>query len=216
MSSPLQNRVLPTGEIVALADRGLVMGNRGGRIHDPATRTLLTRRWSSRRWICCVTQFKGRQRRVMGQSYTELFFLDEVTALAAGHRPCFECRRADAKRFALNFQNACLKADPSSPQPSADVMDVLLHQSRLDGRLPRRFTAPLHHLPHGSMFEYDGQSFARYQDEVLLWTPSGYVRPKASPSLSKAVSVLTPEVIVETLRQGYCPMWHPSAGASHL
>jgi len=96
---PLQNRVTPFGTLVADAARGEMFGNRGGRIHDPATRRLTGRRWASKAWICCVLSFKGRQRSVWGQSYTELFFCDEVTALAAGHRPCFECRRRDALAF---------------------------------------------------------------------------------------------------------------------
>jgi len=89
---PLQNRVSPFGELITTSARGLFMGNRGGRFHT-ADRTLTSRRWASRQWICCRLQFKQRHRKVWGDSYTELFFLDEVTALAAGHRPCFECRR---------------------------------------------------------------------------------------------------------------------------
>src|SRR6185295_16764435 len=99
---PLQNRVSPFGELVVSHARGTLMGNRGGRLHDDKRR-LTRRRWVSRQWICCVLEFKGRRRNVWGRYYTELFFLDEVTALAAGHRPCFECRRKDAERFALLF-----------------------------------------------------------------------------------------------------------------
>jgi len=92
---PLQNRVDPFGELFADRSRGLFLGNRGGRLHDD-DRALGRRRWASRQWICCRLEFKDRHRKVWGKSYTELFFLDEVTALAAGHRPCFECRRNDA------------------------------------------------------------------------------------------------------------------------
>ena len=99
---PLQNRVSPFGELFATPARGTLMGNRGGRLHV-AQRKLGARRWSSRQWICCVLDFKNRHRKVWGDSYTELFFLDEVTALAAGHRPCFECRRKDAETFAALF-----------------------------------------------------------------------------------------------------------------
>src|SRR5262249_9143527 len=96
---PLQNRVTPFGDIVAIAQRGVFMGNRGI-IHDPATRTLLTRRWATKAWITCVCEFRGVRRKVMSRrSWTELFFLDEATAFAAGHRPCFYCRRADAEAF---------------------------------------------------------------------------------------------------------------------
>ncbi len=98
---PLQNRVTPEGEIIATPQRGLMMGNRGGAFHLP-DQVLGARRWASKQWIACVLEFKGRHRAAMMQPnrYTELFFLDEVTALAAGHRPCFECRRADAELFA--------------------------------------------------------------------------------------------------------------------
>src|SRR3984893_5330164 len=96
---PLQNRVTPFGELIAVPARGALFGNRGGRFHTDA-KTLTARRWASRQWICCVLDFKGRQRDVWGRFYTELFFLDEPTALAAGHRPCFECRRKDAETFA--------------------------------------------------------------------------------------------------------------------
>ena len=95
---PLQNRVDPFGKICAIPARGALMGNRGGRLHTPEQRVV--RSWVSRRWITCRLTFRDRRRHVMGDSYTELFFMDEATALAAGHRPCFECRRADAKAFA--------------------------------------------------------------------------------------------------------------------
>jgi len=99
---PLQNRVTPFGELIVTPARGTLMGNRGGRMHADH-KTLGSRRWASRQWICCVLAFKGRHRQVWGEGSTELFFLDEVTALAAGHRPCFECRREDAERFAALF-----------------------------------------------------------------------------------------------------------------
>src|SRR5579859_2715503 len=117
----LQNRVTPFGELVATEARGTLFGNRGGKFHRD-DRTLSRRRWTSRQWICCVLQFKGRRRNVWGRYYTELFFLDEITALAAGHRPCFECRRADAKAFAAAF-----------PESGANArrMDEILHAERL-------------------------------------------------------------------------------------
>ncbi|WP_430513271.1 hypothetical protein [Pannonibacter phragmitetus] len=122
---PFQNRVWPDGEIVSHPCRGLLMGNRGGRLHDPATKTI--RRWqTSRRWICCVLSFKGRRRQVMGEGYTELFFLDEVTALAAGHRPCFECRRAGAKDYAT----AAARHLGLDAVPGADWMDRQLAKER--------------------------------------------------------------------------------------
>ena len=120
------------GDIVAVPQRGTFTGNRGT-IHDPATRTLLKRRWSSRAWITCVCEFRGRRREVMAtRSWTELFFLDEATALAAGHRPCFFCRRDDANRF-----RAAWAAGNAVSPPRATQMDDVLHAERLYGRVKR-------------------------------------------------------------------------------
>src|SRR5438093_11433404 len=126
---PLPNRVTPLGELVAVASRGLFMGNRGGRIHRN-DRTLGTRRWASRAWICCVTRFKGRHRAVWGHGYTELFFLDEPTALAAGHRPCFECRRRAALAFAASWAAARHAPVP----PRAAEMDRVRSEERRGGK----------------------------------------------------------------------------------
>src|SRR3954454_10347821 len=130
---PLQNRVSPFGELFADRARGLIMGNRGGRFHA-ADRTLSSQRWKSRMWICCRLEFNGRHREVWSDSYTELFFLDEVTALAAGHRPCFECRRKDAEAFAACWPGFATRRE----RPRAAEMDRQLHAERLDGRLKRR------------------------------------------------------------------------------
>src|SRR5215813_8754404 len=149
---PLQNRVDPFGELFTAPARGTFMGNRGGRFHT-AARTLTARRWASRQWICCVLAFKGRRRDVWGRFYTELFFLDEVTAFAAGHRPCFECRRKDAERFALLFSGRKQRA-------SAAAMDKILQAERLDGKAKRSHRAKLDTLPDGAMISVDGQAFA--------------------------------------------------------
>ena len=119
---PLQNRVDPFGELWATPERGRLMGNRGGRFHDEAQR-IGRRRWASKQWIACVCEFKGRRREVFGRGYTELFFRDEPTALAAGHRPCFECRRAEAQAFQAAFPGVA---------PRAPAMDARLHAERLD------------------------------------------------------------------------------------
>ena len=135
---PLQNRVNPFGELLAVPARGTFFGNRGGRFHTDA-KSLTARRWASRQWICCVLDFKGRQRDVWGRFYTELFFLDEPTALAAGHRPCFECRYEDAKTFAEKWRQACRLRT----RPYASAMDDTLHRERLRGRAKR--VAPAQH-----------------------------------------------------------------------
>ena len=128
MRSPLQNRVTPTGEIIATPDRGLFTGNRGI-IHDPKTKTLLTRRWASPAWLTCVCEFRGRRREVMGgRSWTELFFLDEATAFAAGHRPCFFCRRDDAVRFRAAWE----EGNRVKGVRARDI-DAVLHRERLSG-----------------------------------------------------------------------------------
>ena len=125
MHMPLQNRVMPSGEIIATPHRGLFTGNRGI-IHDPATKTLLNRRWSSKAWITCTCEFRGRRRDVMGtRSWTELFFLDEATALAAGHRPCFYCRRDDANRFRSCWEQGNGRADVLAPE-----IDAVLHREQ--------------------------------------------------------------------------------------
>lgn len=204
--SPLQNRVTPFGEIMASPARGLFMGNRGGRIHDPETQMLTRRRWASRRWICCVTAFKNRQRTVMGKSYTELFFLDEVTALAAGHRPCFECRRVDAKAFAAAFaagQGELAALD-------ADAMDVILQEDRLDGKIQRTYQAPLSQIPDGAVVLLDGQAHALIDRRLACWSITGY-QTITEPGPDVDLVVLTPRSICAALNRGYQPHWHPSA-----
>ena len=208
MSDPLQNRVDPFGELIATPSRGLFMGNRGGRIHT-ATRKLRRRRWASRQWICCVLDFKGRQRDVWGRYYTELFFLDEVTALAAGHRPCFECRRKDAEAFARAWQQAF---DLHTP-PRADEMDLVLHAGRLDGRAKRLHRRNIDDLPDGAcvaLEEGEEGAWAVRGHTLLRWTPDGYDIRKQRPR-GTMVDVLTPPAIVGALAAGYRPRWHPSA-----
>ncbi len=200
----LRNRVNPLGALIADPARGLFMGNRGGRIHDDARR-LTARRWASKQWICCVLDFQGRRRTVWGDGYTELFFLDEVTALAAGHRPCFECRRADANAFADAWDRA------SGHRPRAPEMDAVLHAERIDGRDKRVHRRDLAGLPDGTMIAIEGDAFALRGDALLRWSPSGYVEGRPRPA-SAHVDVLTPPSIVAVLAVGYRPHWHPSAG----
>ena len=202
---PLQNRVDPFGELNALAARGLLFGNRGGRFHTDA-KTLTKRRWASRQWICCVLDFKGRQRDVWGRYYTELFFLDEPTALAAGHRPCFECRRKDAEAFA----EAWRKAKRLGTRPYAGQMDEVLHRERLAGRAKRLHRRAIDELPDGSFVVFDGAAFAVRAAELLRWTPDGYSARKRRPR-GIIADVLTPPSILTVLSTGYCPRWHTTA-----
>ena len=204
---PLQNRVDPFGELFATPARGLFMGNRGGRIHTDG-QTLTRRRWASRQWICCVLEFKNRRRNVWGRYYTELFFLDEPAALAAGHRPCFECRRKEAESFAEKWRQAFkLRSRPHAP-----VMDEQLHAERLDGRDKRLHRRQVDELPDGAFIAQEGAAFAVRGDSLLRWTPTGYESRRRRAS-GIVVDVLTPPSTLAVLAAGYAPRWHPSAEA---
>jgi hypothetical protein len=203
---PLQNRVDPFGELCATPARGLFLGIRGGRFHRD-DQTLSKRRWASRQWICCVLQFKGRHREVWREGYTALFFLDEVTGLAAGHRPCFECRRAAAKAFAARWAEA-----KSTNVPRAPDMDLVLQAERLDGRAKRTHAMPVDDLPDGAMLALKDEPTAAYAvrgAHLLRWSHTGYTGRIARPR--GAADVLTPPSIVGVLAAGYRPQWHPSA-----
>jgi hypothetical protein len=202
---PLQNRVDPFGELFAAPVRGLFMGNRGGRFHTD-TRELTARRWVSRQWICCLTKFKGRQREVWGRFYTELFFLDEPTAFAAGHRPCFECRRKDAEVFAECWR----KAHGLRSRPRAAEMDEVLHRERLNGRAKRLHRRKIESLPDGAFITLDGAAFAVRGNALLRLTVGGY-DAQLPRSGQVMVDVLTPPAVLGVLAAGYQPRWHPSA-----
>ncbi|HTV36065.1 MAG TPA: hypothetical protein VMF12_06495 [Xanthobacteraceae bacterium] len=202
---PLSNRVTPFGDLVAVPARGLFMGNRGGRFHSD-DKTLTARRWASRQWICCVLDFKGRHRDVWGRFYTELFFLDEPTALAAGHRPCFECRRADALEFAGNWQIA----HGPRTRPRAGEMDDVLHDERLRGRAKRVHRREIDGLPDGAFVTLEEGAFAVRGDALLPWMPTGYDARKTRPR-RVVVDVITPPAILAVLSAGYALRWHPSA-----
>jgi len=204
---PLQNRVAPDGTLHDVAARGLFMGNRGGRIHDPDTRSLTNRRWASKVWICCVTSFRNRHRTVWGRSYTELFFLDEVTALAAGHRPCFECRWGDA----IGFAKAWARGRNELGRARAAAMDIVLHGERTS---PARQTLPLLQalaLPDGAIVAFNDQPFAVRHGQLLPWSFDGY-GAGVEPEADAVLTLLTPPSIVNALRAGYRPVWHESAG----
>jgi hypothetical protein len=193
---PLQNRVDPFGDFHAVPERGGLMGIRGGRLHRD-DRTLTGRRWTSKRWIVCVCSFKGRWREVWGKGYTHLFFLDEPTAFAAGHRPCFECRRQAARAF--------LAAFPGVPG-GANAMDEALHRERLDNRRKRLWRARLGELPDGAMIVRDGRAYAVRSGALLPWSFAGYGAP--APLDPNAVAdVLTPSSTVAALKGGYRPLW---------
>jgi hypothetical protein len=209
---PLQNRVEPTGEIVAHPARGLLMGNRGC-IHRP-DRTLGVTRWRTKMWISCVLDWRGRRRDVMPPGrWTALFFLDEATALAAGHRPCGYCRRADHRWFAESWRAG--RGLPSRPR--AAEMDISLHAERVEPRTRRKTTrtARAGGLPDGAMISYAGTTGLWSAGSMLPWSFEGYGTP-VPVGVQAVVTLLTPPSIVAALGAGYRPLVHPSAGLTSL
>jgi len=202
---PLQNRVTPFGEILAIPQRGMFTGNRGI-IHDPETKTLLTRRWTSKAWLICRCEFRGRHRDVMAKrSWTELFFLDEATALAAGHRPCFFCRRDDAEKF----RSAWTAAKGGEP-PTAPQMDTVLHQERIQQRRKRlhSLTSAVAELPDGAVIAAGGAAYTVVGGTAFCWTEGNY---EPSSDLPMVDGVLTPPSTLAANDAGYRPVIHPSA-----
>jgi hypothetical protein len=202
---PLPNRVAPDGSLFADPARGLLLGNRGGRFHDPRTRILPRRIAATTQWICCRLAFKGRRRQVWGRGYTELFFCDEVTALAAGHRPCMECRRADA----LAYRAALMLRTKVEAMPSFPEIDRLLDRQRRDGRAKRLHRLPAEDLPDGAMIADGARFLALSGGDALVWQPGGYGAREPRPR--GFVSVLTPPASLAALAHGFRPLWHPSA-----
>jgi hypothetical protein len=214
---PLQNRVSPAGDIFADPARGTFMGNRGGAIHDGERRII--RPYASRRWITCVLEFKGRRRPIMTPGrYTELFFLDEAVSLAAGHRPCAECRR---ERFNA-FKDAWIRAGNRREGGFlyADLIDEELHRAHIHRERPRQKSsetakvtgfAELISLPDGCLVRIAGADYLVWADALFRWSPRGYVERRERPN-NLIVTVLTPQPIVLCLGHGYTPEIHYSAG----
>lgn len=204
---PLQNRVTPMGNIVAASERGFLTGNRGI-IHDAATRTLFNRRWASRAWLICTLHWRDIRRSVMGPgSWTELFFLDEATGLAAGHRPCFLCRRAGAQSF-----QAAFPIDGQAVKPKAPDIDWVLHAERLDGRRKRlhALTSIAADLPDGAMILQDEAPHLILMGLARPWSLRGYGAPVAPLD---GAPLVTPPSTVAALKAGYRPSIHISAYA---
>ena len=204
---PLQNRVTPLGELIADPARGLVYGNRGC-LHDAEGR--IRRRYAGKRWIACRLQFRGWHRGQLLQpgKFTELFFLDEATAFAAGHRPCALCRREDYDRFAKLW----LGLHPG--QVGADAIDAQMHAERVG---PGR--AQLHHkndvdgLADGTFVLQEGEPWLVLGSQLLRWTPAGYGERTPRPGFAPALLV-TPPSLTSVLAAGWepaVPLLHPSA-----
>jgi hypothetical protein len=205
---PLQNRVTPLGDLIADPARGLVHGNRGC-LHDELGR--IRRRYEGRRWIACRLRFRGWRRQPLMQPgrYTELFFLDEATAFAAGHRPCALCRREDYVRLVQIWR----ELHPG--RVGADAIDEQLHAERVDPvtRAQRHHEASLHELPDGAFVLLDAEPHVVLGEHLLRWTMGGYVAPRPRPANRRAV-LITPPSLVSVLAEGWqpsVPFLHPSA-----
>ena len=205
---PLQNRVDPFGLIHAVPERGSLMGNRGGCFHTDE-KALKPTHWKTRQWITCVLEFKTRQRELMSEgSYAELFFLDEVTALAAGHRPCYECRYADAK----HFREALVRSGVFRYRPKAsDLSDAIAGeiQAVLKGKSEREHVNSAD-LPNGAMFTTGSVAYLKWNDLAYAWSFSGY---DTAIELPERVVRLTPHFTCEALTHGYVPTVHDSLRA---
>lgn len=208
---PRQNRVTPFNEIVAYPERGTFTGNRGI-LHD-ADGQLTGRRWTHKRWIICLLEFQGRWRPILQPGhYTELFFLDEVTALAAGHRPCRECRRVDHD----HFKQCWLAGNPgrvTEANPSIDAIDKALHEDRIEPHRwrQRTYQANIAGLPNCTFITLNGRAYLVWGNELHEWSPGGYVNPVARPT-GGLMTVLTPRSIVNALAAGYVPAVHGLQG----
>jgi hypothetical protein len=208
---PLQNRVTPFSELVAVSARGLVYGNRGC-LHNADG--VVTRRLGTKRWISCRLEFRGwrRERLLQPGRFTELFFLDEATAFSAGHRPCALCRREDYGNFVTLWH----ELHPGDRR-GVDAIDERLHGERIDPgtRGQRRYEARLSTLPEGAFVLHGAEPHLVLGDRLLPWSPAGYENPIARRG--GRVTVLTPPSLVEVLRSGWrgaVPLLHPSASTS--
>jgi len=216
---PLQNRVTPFGDLIATGHRGTLMGNRGC-LHDAQKQ--IRRPYAVKRWIICVLEFRGRHRQVMSPGrYTELFFLDEATALAAGHRPCAECQHERYVLFREIWKAAnagLLDGAGYGAACGAEEMDSILHAERLDvGRQKRTYLSLLSELPAGVMVaDAAGVPFLIHKDGLLRWEPGGYSRNPSGNVCAPdgTVRVLTPGSIVRAIAEGFPVSLHPSALAA--
>ena len=209
LNMPRQNRVTPFSNLIVTTTHGTLMGNRGC-LHDDQGR--IRRQFQGKRWIICLLEFKGRKRSVMmpGQ-YTELFFLDEATALAAGHRPCAECQR---DRFNL-FRETWARANPDlagASRPAATLLDEQLHLERMaTSSQAHKFCTSIGNLPDGVFITDDELTTYLVLDNKLeRWSPAGYEQSPIT-AIHFPARILTPASVVLSLAAGYPVGIHPSA-----
>lgn len=209
---PLQNRVDPTGQLIFTSARGRLMGNRG-KLHN--AKKEVVRPWEKKAWIICETQFKGIQRVVFGAgTYSELFFLDEATALSAGHRPCSDCQKPRLLEFKSLWRRVNPSAEPIDALPAIRVpqIDEQLHAERIDANGGKvTFDCVYRDVPDGVFVVVEGQPHLRWKGRLLRWTPEGYVSPAVNLTDDEAVKVLTPPSIVRMVALGFTPKVHASA-----
>lgn len=208
---PLPNGVDPSGNIRETCPRAAWLGNRGV-LHD--ANKVIFRKWATKSWVTCAMQYKGNSRKPLMQPnrYTELFFLDEATALAAGHRPCAECRRAEYNKFKAVWT----KGNPEKVTDcllSASQLDNHLHTERIDPSGHRvKFNEAFGSLPDGAVFLLDGSPHLKWRGKALRWSDTGYSAVAAGSTDKGAVTVITPRSTVLALGAGYVPQVHESAG----
>lgn len=199
---PLQNRVTPYGGIIAHAGRGTLMGNRGTLCEEAGR---LKRQWQTRRWITCLIDFGGRRRTVMQpQVWTAIFFLDEATAFAAGHRPCAYCRRDDYKRFQSLW--VAVHGAPAD----ANAMDAVMDADRRNGCHKRTYQAAAAELPAGVFITIEGSAWLLGERAMMQWSMEGYGDRRPRPTRG-TVDVITPRALAGIIAGGYSPRLHPSA-----
>jgi hypothetical protein len=207
----LQNRVNPFSHLIATPERGGWTGNRGV-IHN--TEQKIVKNHAIKAWICCVLQYKNFQRKVMSPNrWTELFFLDEATAFAAGHRPCGFCRHPDFKRFKSLWLLANGEQYGLTNGSKMDAVDAFIHEERLDKNgLQKTFKAALSDLPDGTFIAFDdlNQAYLWHQDQLFAWSFGGYTKV-VDVDTQQVVNVLTPRSYVAVFKAGYVPQVHFSA-----
>ena len=204
---PFQNRVDPYGQLHAVPERGAWLGNRGI-LHDETQRVVAL--WRLKRWLICTLRFKDRHRAVFTpHRYSELFFLDEATAFAAGHRPCAECRRTRYNEYRAVWVAAGLS---SSDKPGADEIDERLHAERIvRGGVKRTYRAAFASLAPGTMIDHGGAPHLIWNGKLWPWSFAGYAAPLSAPNTAALVTVLTPQSTVRAFRAGFRPQVHESA-----
>lgn len=206
---PLQNRVDPWGQLNAVNAKGAWLGNRGI-LHNDLKEIVAP--WRHKSWVTCELAYKDRKRTIFSSgSYSELFFLDEATALSAGHRPCAECRRARYVEFKDQWIKA--NADPSDIKVPVSTIDKQLHSERaVRGGKKLTYSGEFKSLPSGAFIERDGIACLYWQGRLLKWSPSGYVEDYSLPHQDELVTILTPQSIVWMFQNGFTPQVHESAG----